>query len=342
MHPPTSTARARAAAIDRVLFGVTWRMCPSYLRLLAVATPIRATHIPAPTGPSRHADPGPPRRTTQNSGQITTFAVHPALARPALPSPRGLSTSRLAATRPPPERASAGGHRASVCVALVSLARTVPTQSTPAPTQNSLKTLTSFAQRARLSPPPSVLPVSCDSGAGETSFARGRGSVLGPRPRHGLRRPSHGDACARATRTKAPPAPPARSLRFAPAAGTATRPRPTRLWAAGTVRSWPCLATAQSARAVGRRTAAEAPRSPAFGASRSALRCLFVGPVPQVFARDAGCSAAPAIESRSPKASRGMLRPLGDLRPQVPFLADDPSPRPHCAGARPLTPPRHP
>ena len=61
----------------------------------------------------------------------------------------------------------------------------------------------------------------------------------------------------------------------------------------------------------------QAPRSPAFGASRSALRGLNVGPVPQVFARDAVCSAAPAIEARSPKASPGMLRPLGDLRPPV-------------------------
>ena len=82
-----------------------------------------AGQLPAPTGPSRHADPGPPRRNAQNSGQITTIAVHPALARPALPSPQGLSTPRPAATRPPPERASGGGHRASVCVALVKVCK---------------------------------------------------------------------------------------------------------------------------------------------------------------------------------------------------------------------------
>ena len=119
-------------------------------RLPVPSTPPPTTtagQLPAPTGPSRHADPGPPRRTAGNSGQITTIAVHPAVARPALPSPQGLSTPRPAATRPPPERASGGGHRASVCVALVSSARTVPTQ-------NSLKTLDAAVPK-----PVSVSPV---------------------------------------------------------------------------------------------------------------------------------------------------------------------------------------
>ena len=218
-----------------------------------------SAQIPAPTGPSRHADPGPPRRTAGTSGQITTFAVHPALARPALPSPQGLSTLRLAATRPPPERASAGGHRASVCAALPVRARPVPTQSRTALPQNSLKTLD-----AAVPTPVSVarsvsLRLTCPR-AGETSIARGPGSALGPRPWRGVGSPSHGEAVPRAPRTKAPETPRARSVRFAPAAGTARRPRPTRLWAVKTVRSLAGVATAQSARAVGRCIAAEAPR----------------------------------------------------------------------------------
>ena len=228
-------------------------------RLPVPSTPPPTTtagQLPAPTGPSRHADPGPPRRTAGNSGQITTFAVHPARARPALPSPQGLSTPRPAATRPPPERASEGGHRASVCVALVRLARTVPIQ-------NSMKTLdTAFAQPVSL--PPFRLTSLTKNEPGETSLAHGAAAAHDMGPRHGVRSLPSCDAFTCATPGSAPVTTRARSLRFAPAAGTATRPRPTRLWAAETVRSWLGVAPAQSARAVGRRKAAEAPRKPSI------------------------------------------------------------------------------
>ena len=112
---------------------------------------------------------------------------------------------------------------------LFSVARTVPTH-TP------LKTLDVVVTKPVSVARSVSLRLTCPR-AGETSIAHGPGSGLSPRPWRGVSRPRHWNAFARAPSMKAPVATRARCLRFAPAAGTARRPRPMRLWAAETVRA---------------------------------------------------------------------------------------------------------